>query len=499
MPNFEIFEAIRNKKNGGTMIGAHKAVNPILVAEYSEDFELLVVEIQIRNKEIRIISGYGPQESWTESDRIPFFIALESEIAKAELMGKSIIIEMDSNSKLGNKLIPNDPHSQTPNGQLLAGIVERHGLIVANGLIDKCTGVITRRRVTKENIEESVIDHMIISEDLKDDLTHVLIDEEQNHVLNRVTKTKKGIVTANSDHNVIISNFSIPWNTKVKQNRVEMFNLKNHEGQLKFKEVTSRGNSLSSIFNNGGDLNICTKKFIKKLNECIYECFHKVRITERNDPEIEELFAKRKILRSKDDEKSKDELKEVEEKLADKCAEKNYNKIKEEIANIDCEEGGIISGHLWKLKKKISPKCRDPPTGMLDPQGNLITSPKLIEELASQTYAERLKNRPINKDLSELKESKEKLCKIRLQNATKNKTPQWTMEDLEKVLKGLKKNKSRDPWGFANELFQSNVSVNDLKVAILQLMNRSKSEQIFPQLLESVNIPSIFKNKGSRN
>ena len=73
------------------------------------------------------------------------------------------------------------------------------------------------------------------------------------------------------------------------------------------------------------------------------------------------------------------------------------------------------------------------------------------------------------------------------------------MEDLEKVLKGLKKNKSRDPMGFANELFQSNVSVNDLKVAILQLMNRSKSEQIFPQLLESVNITSILKNKGSRN
>ena len=69
------------------------------------------------------------------------------------------------------------------------------------------------------------------------------------------------------------------------------------------------------------------------------------------------------------------------------------------------------------------------------------------------------------------------------------------MEDIEKVLK----NKSRDPMGFANELFQSNVAGNDLKVAILQLMNRIKSEQIFPQLLESVNITSILKNKGSRN
>ena len=81
-------------------MGAHKALNPILIQEYSDDFELLIVEVKIRNKEIRIISGYGPQESWNELERIPFFVALENKIAKAELLGKSIIIQMDSNSKL---------------------------------------------------------------------------------------------------------------------------------------------------------------------------------------------------------------------------------------------------------------------------------------------------------------------------------------------------------------------------------------------------------------
>ena len=80
--------------------------------------------------------------------------------------GKSLIIEMDSNSKLGPEYIPNDPHVQTPNGRLLAGIMERHGLIVANGLADKCTGLITRKRITKDSIEESVIDHVLMSEDL---------------------------------------------------------------------------------------------------------------------------------------------------------------------------------------------------------------------------------------------------------------------------------------------------------------------------------------------
>jgi hypothetical protein len=360
MPNYEIFEAIRSKTNGGTMIGAHKALKPMLVSEYSEDFELLVVEIQVRNKEIRVISGYGPQESWAESQRMPFFIALESEIVKAEMTGKSLIIEMDSNSKLGPEYIPNDPHVQTPNGRLLAGILERHGLIVANGLADKCTGLITRKRVTKDSIEESVIDHVLMSEDLIEDFNQLIIDEDKIHVLNRISRTKKGVVTVNSDHNALVSKFDIKWSTNVKSNRVEMFNLKNREDQKKFKEMTSKTDIFSSIINKEEDLNIGTKKFLKKLNECVHKCFSKVRITERTDKEIEELFVKRKILRSKNDEKSRNDLKEVEEKLAEKCAETNYKKIKEEIANIDCEEGGI-NGHLWKLKKKLSPKCRDPP------------------------------------------------------------------------------------------------------------------------------------------
>ena len=130
MENYEIFEAIRKKQKGGSLIGAHKALNPILISEYSEDFELLVVEIQIINKEIRIMTGYGPQESWPEAERIPFFIALEQEIVKAEMQGKSMIIQMDSNSKLGPQIIPKDPHPQSVNGALLSGIIDRHGLIV---------------------------------------------------------------------------------------------------------------------------------------------------------------------------------------------------------------------------------------------------------------------------------------------------------------------------------------------------------------------------------
>ena len=44
MDNFHIFEAIRkNKEQGGSLLGVHVGLNPILIKEYSDSFELLVV------------------------------------------------------------------------------------------------------------------------------------------------------------------------------------------------------------------------------------------------------------------------------------------------------------------------------------------------------------------------------------------------------------------------------------------------------------------------
>ena len=77
----------------------------------------------------------------------------------------------------------------------------------------------------------------------------------------------------------------------------------------------------------------------------------------------------RKQLRNKSDELSKNKLIIVEEKLANLCSQSNYIKINEEISDFKCEEGGINVGKLWKLKKKLSPICREPPTAMVNKEG----------------------------------------------------------------------------------------------------------------------------------
>ena len=98
--------------------------------------------------------------------------------------GKSIVIELDANSKLGPEYIPNDPHNMSPNGFLLSGIIKRHALCVANGS-EKSRGAITRRRITKDRTEESVIDIVMFSHDMIPNFVSLKVDEAKVHVLKR--------------------------------------------------------------------------------------------------------------------------------------------------------------------------------------------------------------------------------------------------------------------------------------------------------------------------
>ena len=473
-------------------------MNPILINVYDDPFELVVVEIKIANKEIRVISGYGPQENWTSDNREPFFQALEEEIIKSELAGKSTIIEADFNSKLGTEFIPKDPNPQSENnGKVLANIIKRQKLTVANGLV-QCDGTITRKRVTTQRTEESAISFVLVSEDLVDSIVSVKIDEKREHVLTRLTRTKTGHEKVESDHNVIETTLNMAWNreTKQKPDDESIFNLKNIQCQKVFKESTSNNTILSDVFENEKDLDTATEKFMKKLQKMLYKCFKKIGKRKDKPNEIQEkLYNKWKVLKTKSDPESRAEMHEVEEELATEYFEKVVTASEE----LDCDEGGKSSGKLWNLRKKLCPRSRDPPTAMKAADGSLVTNVEKIKDMAITAYEKRLRNRPMKEGLEELKETKEKLCMKLMEVAKTNKTPHWEMKDLNKVLNSLKNNKSRDPNGLANELFKKESAGEDFKKAILKLMNRIKDEQIYPKCLELCNISSIWKMKGPRN
>ena len=154
---------------------------------------------------------------------------------------------------------------------------------------------------------------------------------------------------------------------------------------------------------------------------------------------------------------------------------------------------------MWKLRKKMCPKNRDPPTAMIDKKGNLLTSDKAIQDRAVEAYTERLENNKIEPHLKDLEKDINELCEIRLKVSKRNKTPPWSMDDLKLAVKQLGKEKSRDPEGLINELFKEEVAGDDLLLAVLRLMNLIKSRQQYPKHLEKCNITSIYKKKSRKD
>ena len=80
----------------------------------------------------------------------------------------------------------------------------------------------------------------------------------------------------------MITKFSMKWHMKTKSQKNNLFNLKNVEGQRKFLEITSEIGIISNIFRDENcDIEKATKKFIKKLDDCMHQSFKKIRVKHR--------------------------------------------------------------------------------------------------------------------------------------------------------------------------------------------------------------------------
>ena len=78
-PNYTFFEYIRKNNFGGGLITAvHNNLHPVQVSN-DEDTEILVVEAKIDDMKLRLINGYGPQES-DEENSIAFMNRIDLEV-----------------------------------------------------------------------------------------------------------------------------------------------------------------------------------------------------------------------------------------------------------------------------------------------------------------------------------------------------------------------------------------------------------------------------------
>ena len=74
-------------------------------------------------------------------------------------------------------------------------------------------------------------------------------------------------------------------------------------------------------------------------------------------------------------------------------------------------------------------------------------------------------------ELKDLYMYKSNLWNLKLIDLKNNKTSDWTEKELDVVLNGLSRNKTRDPHGLVYELFKPEVMGRQMKYSLLKLLN----------------------------
>lgn len=500
---YEIFEQTRDKiHGGGLMIAAHEALEPVLVTEGDENAEILTVQGNVGGIPVRFMTGYGPQENEILQKKLDFYQKLDEEFQSAKEAEAGIILELDANAKIGP-----EKDKISPNGQLLLDVVKAHSLTIVNSL-PICEGKITRSRITDKLHEKSSIDYIIVCDQMLPFVSKMKIDEEKAFVLTKFSKTKGKIDIKESDHNILICNFEIKVNKAKKSKREEILNLKNKEGQQKFFDITDSTSILSESFKNNEEITKQTNNWHKNLQRIQYQSFKKIRITNRAKLTEEDLLLqnrtklKQKLGKAENIAEKNKIIKQLEDNDSDIAiiaSERNRTIIKDHFKDITNIDGGFCQTKMWKLKTKVFPKSRNTPTVKRDKMGNIVTTQNGLKKLYADVYfKDRLVHNKLDPKFAKLQYHKNELLQERLQFAREIKTKPWTLHDIQKQLKKLKNNKTRDPLKLINEIFKPGIGGRDLTDSLVIMMNQIKDKLTVPELMRLSNITSIYKNKGDR-
>ena len=155
----------------------HGSYETVMVSQ-GDDADFVTVRLKNNREGIKLILAYGPQENDPEINRTLFYQNLSSQIEQAFLSGDSVIMVGDFNAKLGKDVVGGDVHPMSANGRLLFSLSNNYNLFVLN-FSDLCKEVFTRIHNYRNKVEKSVLEYVLISEDMYSHFVSMHTDEEK--------------------------------------------------------------------------------------------------------------------------------------------------------------------------------------------------------------------------------------------------------------------------------------------------------------------------------
>ena len=173
---YQVFPVVTKKGSGGGLpVAVKHGLCSSLVIDYGENAEFITVRLCFGLESIRLILSDGPQKGDAEDEIEDFYENLQIQLDRGFLKGDSVLLVGDLNAELGKPVINHDIHDMSANGKLSCDIIDKCNLYVVNAL-GLCKGVFTRVN-NKNSAEKSVLDYVIVSSNLSDNIVSMTIDE----------------------------------------------------------------------------------------------------------------------------------------------------------------------------------------------------------------------------------------------------------------------------------------------------------------------------------
>ena len=326
------------------------------------DLECLAVEVWIEDFPIRVVVAYGPQLGDDAGKKQNFWAFIEQQAVIAQKAGAGFILQMDGNAHLGTDVINGDVNEQNVNGKYFVQFLERMPSLSLINSLPLCEGKITRMRKTTRGVEQSILDVYVTCDKILPYITKMKVDESREYTLTNFSSVKKVGRVIKTDHNPVILEINLQF-SKLKTERIEIFNFKNREGQQLFQNLTTNTSEFSDCFQNNLPFETQAMNWRKVLNKFFHKSFKKIRITNKpkeDKSKIGKLMDERNKLKRKHilDTNEEEELNEIESLISEACQDANRNKVIDNFKDIVGNNGNLSHQGVWKLKRNIFRKSK---------------------------------------------------------------------------------------------------------------------------------------------
>ena len=456
--------------------------------------------IKVNDMIIAIVYGYI--ESRTNEDKIEeWYYELEKEYIKWQ--DEKILIIGDFNVHIGNDeegIKENDSKVST-GGKLLRSLLKRRNLTLMNNQ------PVTEGKFTREdaNGKKSILDMIIANEQMVDEIGKITIDESHKYKLASIRKVDGKYKKNKSDHNSIV--IEVKGEVHQKNMKVVRWNMKDEEAWEEYRKITEEV-VMKETWENVEDINIAYKRWIREMKSIMYKIFKRITIKSQNHSKKTRVIINRKKAVSREISKMKTKgirkgviieyLTTYHTKMKDYATETIHEgKLQRMKTRLDkMTNKGQINNEIWKIRKTYTSN-KNPKLAVKDTGGKMITDADEIKQRYIQYYKELLTNREVHTSYQNhntlIEENHNQRMKIKTyENEEINDV--YTIEELETVIKSLKKNKSPGPDEIMNELIIN--AGNNLRENILKMLNTFWTREQIPDELYKIKIKSIYKGKG---